>query len=123
MSTARRTMCQSSLVVNLSDSACLPFLATGDMSRNGADEDDGVGYEQQDHAAVFDLAMDYSDDEVLLDWEKYSGAALACLESSGHGYSHFCVPVFPISLHKCGPGHMPWPGMCVTRLPALGALL
>ena len=36
-------------------------------------EDDGVGYERQDHAAVFDLSMDYSDDEVLLDWEQYSG--------------------------------------------------
>jgi len=97
ISTARLTMCQSSLV-RQSDSACLPFLATGNMSRNGADEDDSVGYEQQDHAAVFDLAMDYSDDEVLLDWEKYSGAAFACLDSSGHGYSHFCVLVFPMPL-------------------------
>ena len=40
------------------------------------DEEDSVGYEQQDHAAVFDLSMDYSDDEVLLDWEQYSGKAL-----------------------------------------------
>lgn len=44
------------------------------MSRNGGGEDDSVGFERQDHAAVFDLAMDYSDDEVLLDWEQYSGA-------------------------------------------------
>ena len=40
------------------------------------DDEDSVGYEQQDHAAVFDLSMDYSDDEVLLDWEQYSGKAL-----------------------------------------------
>ena len=68
------------------------------MSRNGANEDDSVGYELQDHAAVFDLAMDYSDDEVLLDWEKYSGAAFTCLDSSENIYSHVCVPVFATPL-------------------------
>lgn len=53
--------------------ACLAA-GNGNISRNGGGEDDSVGYEQQDHAAVFDLSMDYSDDEVLLDWEQYSGA-------------------------------------------------
>ena len=42
------------------------------------DEEDSVGYERQDHAAVFDLSMDYSDDEVLLDWEQYSGKPMEC---------------------------------------------
>ena len=42
------------------------------------DEEDSIGYERQDHAAVFDLSMDYSDDEVLLDWEQYSGDAMDC---------------------------------------------
>ncbi len=47
------------------------------------DEDDAgsVGFDRPDHAAVFDLSMDYSDDDVLLDWEQYSGAHayLSCL--------------------------------------------
>ena len=54
-------------------------LIAGEASRSGMDEEDSVGYEQQDHAAVFDLSMDYSDDEVLLDWEQYSGQALEYL--------------------------------------------
>lgn len=33
-----------------------------------------MGFDRPDHAAVFDLSMDYSDDDVLLDWEQYSGA-------------------------------------------------
>ncbi|BDA42905.1 Aminopeptidase N [Coccomyxa sp. Obi] len=43
---------------------------------NGVDDEDesaGVGFDRPDHAAVFDLSMDYSDDDVLLDWEQYSG--------------------------------------------------
>lgn len=31
---------------------------------------------------VFDLSMDYSDDEVLLDWEQYAGAAFSGLSLS-----------------------------------------
>lgn len=57
--------------------SCESVFAAGDTRRNGANEDDSVGYEQQDHAAVFDLSMDYSDDEVLLDWEQYSGTEYA----------------------------------------------
>ena len=53
-------------------------LNAGQASRSGMDEEDSVGYERQDHAAVFDLSMDYSDDEVLLDWEQYSGKAMEC---------------------------------------------
>lgn len=52
-------------------------MLAGVGAANGVDEDDesaGVGFDRPDHAAVFDLSMDYSDDDVLLDWEQYSGA-------------------------------------------------
>ena len=58
---------------------CQHGFAAGDTRRNGANEDDSVGYERHDHAAVFDLSMDYSDDEVLLDWEQYSGTGRCTL--------------------------------------------
>jgi hypothetical protein len=51
--------------------------AAGGHPANGVDDEDGsasVGFDRPDHAAVFDLSMDYSDDDVLLDWEQYSGA-------------------------------------------------
>ena len=36
------------------------------------DDDNEQGYEAPDQT-VFDLTMDYSDDETLLDWEQYAG--------------------------------------------------
>ena len=61
------------------------MVAAGGHPANGVeDEDDAasVGFDRPDHAAVFDLSMDYSDDDVLLDWEQYSGA---------HPYLRFSV--------------------------------
>ena len=66
---------------------------------NGAEEDDGVGYERQDHAAVFDLDMDYDDDEVLLDWEQYSGM--------GNAPS----PYYVLGAFSIAKSHVYWKGL------------
>lgn len=57
--------------------ALLARVSGEETALNGAAEEEeegtSVGFDRPDHAAVFDLSMDYSDDDVLLDWEQYSG--------------------------------------------------
>lgn len=53
-------------------------------------EADSVGYDRPDHAAVFDLAMDYSDDDILLDWEQYAGVCTS--------FSNTCDGLRPASM-------------------------
>ena len=54
------------------------------MLRNGAgagsheSDEGGVGFDRPDHAAVFDLSMEYDEDDVLLDWEQYAGTRAVC---------------------------------------------
>ena len=61
------------------------------LQQNGAaggsheSEEGGVGFDRPDHAAVFDLSMEYDDDDVLLDWEQYAGMPL----SSSFSHSSF----------------------------------
>lgn len=65
------------IISKMSLSTCLGFCAEAAASHeNGAQggEADSVGYDRPDHAAVFDLSMEYSDDDILLDWEQYAGS-------------------------------------------------
>jgi hypothetical protein len=55
----------------------------------------GVGFSRPDQ--VFDLGMDYDDDDVLLDWEQYAGMELSLSSNAKHregqgtsGFARFC---------------------------------
>ena len=54
----------------------------------------GNGHDRQDQT-VFDLSMDYSDDETLLDWEQYAGNRRVRCCGCDVSWLQRCMPCLP----------------------------
>ena len=64
---------------------------------NQDDASDGLhsnGFDRQEQA-VFDLSMDYSDDDTLLDWEQYAGNRRVRCCGCDVSWLQRCMPCLP----------------------------